>query len=63
MIALKSMGYVAVLQGSIGYACGPVQMIPSREKELCFVSVKLSGQAAGCASGCRVPALDVGPKN
>jgi hypothetical protein len=32
---------------------------------MCFVSVKLSGQAAGCglspASGCWVPALDVGP--
>jgi hypothetical protein len=30
MIALKSMGHVAILQGSIGYACGPVLMIPER---------------------------------
>jgi hypothetical protein len=30
MIALKSMGHVAILQGSIGYACGPVLMIPHR---------------------------------
>jgi hypothetical protein len=41
-------------------------MIPPRVKGLCFVSFKLSGQAAECgfssASGCRVPALDVGPK-
>jgi hypothetical protein len=48
----------------IGYACGPVLMIPPRVKGLCFVSVNLFGQAAGCglspASGCRVPALDVG---
>jgi hypothetical protein len=60
MIALKSMGHVAILQGSIGYACGPVLMIPPRVKGLYFVSFKLSGQAAGCglgpASGCRVPA-------
>jgi hypothetical protein len=64
MIALKSMGHVAILQGSIGYACGPVLMIPPRVKGLCFVSFKLSGQAAGLrpASGCRVPAMDVGPK-
>jgi hypothetical protein len=61
------MGHVAIaiLQGSIGYACGPVLMIPVRVKGLCFVSFRLSGQAAGCglgpASGCRVPALDVGP--
>jgi hypothetical protein len=57
--------YVAVLQGSIGYACGPVLMIPYRVKGLWFVSFKFSGQAAGCglspASGCRVLALDVGP--
>jgi hypothetical protein len=61
----KSLGHVAILQGSIGYACGPVLMIPPRVKGLCFVSVKLSGRAAGCglstASDCRVPALDVGP--
>jgi hypothetical protein len=60
------MGHVAILHGSIGYAYGPVLMIPPRVKGLCFVSFKLSGQAAGCglspASGCRVPALDVGPK-
>jgi hypothetical protein len=39
-------------------------MIPPRVKGLCFVSFKLSGQAAGLrpASGCRVPAMDVGPK-
>jgi hypothetical protein len=41
-------------------------MIPPRVKGLCFVSFKLSGQAAECgfssASGCRVLALDVGPK-
>jgi hypothetical protein len=60
------MGHVAILQGSIGYACGPVLMIPPRVEGLWFVSVKLSGQAAGCglispASGCRVPAMDVGP--
>jgi hypothetical protein len=65
MIAPKSMGHVAILQGSIGYAYGPVLMIPPRVKGLCFVSFKLSGQTAGCglspASGCRVPALDVGP--
>jgi hypothetical protein len=65
MIALKSMGHVAILQGSIGYACDPVLMIPHRVKGLCFVSFKLSGEAAGCglgpASGCRVPALDVRP--
>jgi hypothetical protein len=56
---------VTILQGSIGYACGPVLMIPPRVKGLCFVSFKLSGQAADAdsspASGCRVPALDVGP--
>jgi hypothetical protein len=64
MIAPKSMGHVAILQGSIGYAYGPVLMIPpSRVKGLCFVSFELAGQAAGCgASGCRVPALDVGPE-
>jgi hypothetical protein len=66
MIAPKSMGHVAILQGSIGYAYGPVLMIPPRVKGLCFVSLKLSGQAAECgfssASGCRVLALDVGPK-
>jgi hypothetical protein len=59
------MGHVAILQRSIGYACGLILMIPPRMKGLCFVSVKLSSQAAGCgispASGCRVPALDVGP--
>jgi hypothetical protein len=59
------MGHVAILQGSIGYAYGLVLMIPLRVKGLCFVSFKFSGQAAGCglspASGCRVPALDVGP--
>jgi hypothetical protein len=59
MIAPKSMGHVAILQGSIGYAYGPALMLPPRVKGLCFVSVKLSGQAA---SGCKVPALDVGPK-
>jgi hypothetical protein len=45
---------------------GPVLMILPRVKGLCVVSFKLSGQAAGCglspASGCMVPALDVGPK-
>jgi hypothetical protein len=65
MIAPKSMGHVAMLQGSIGYACGPVLLNPHTVKGLCFVSFTLSGQAAGCglspASGCRVPALDVGP--
>jgi hypothetical protein len=54
-------GHVAILQGSIGYACGPVLMIPLRVKGLCFVYFKFSGQAAGCglspASGCRVPVL------
>jgi hypothetical protein len=42
------MGHVVILQGSIGYACGPVLMIPHnphRVKGLCF---ELSGQAAGC---------------
>jgi hypothetical protein len=28
----RSMGHVAILQGSIGYACGPVLMIPPRVK-------------------------------
>jgi hypothetical protein len=42
----ESMRHVAILQGSIGYACGPVLMIPPRVKGLCFVSFKLSGQAA-----------------
>jgi hypothetical protein len=64
MITPKSMGHVAILQRSIGYACGPVLMIPPRVKRFCFVLFKLSSQAAGCgispASGCRVPALDVG---
>jgi hypothetical protein len=41
------MGHVAILQGSIGYACGPVMMIPPRVNRLCFVSFKLFGQAAG----------------
>jgi hypothetical protein len=34
MIAPKSMGHVAMLQGSIGYACGPVLMIHPRVKGL-----------------------------
>jgi hypothetical protein len=42
------MGHVAILQGSIDFACGPVLMVPPRVKGLCFVSVTLSGQAAGC---------------
>jgi hypothetical protein len=50
MIALKSMGHVAILQGSIAYACGQVLMIPHRVKGLCFVSFKLYGQA-GCGLG------------
>jgi hypothetical protein len=62
MIALKSMCHVAILQGSIGYACGPVLMIPLRVKGLCIVSFKFSGQAAGCGlsptSGCRVTVED-----
>jgi hypothetical protein len=47
MIAPKSTGHVAILQGTIGYACGPILMIPPRVKGLCFVSFKLSSQAAG----------------
>jgi hypothetical protein len=39
MIAPKSMGHVAILQGSIGCAYGPVLMIPPRVKGLCFVVV------------------------
>jgi hypothetical protein len=51
------MGHVAILQGSVDYACGPILMIPPRVKGLCFVSFKLSGQAAGCGlgpAGCRI---------
>jgi hypothetical protein len=59
------MGHVAILQGSVGYACGPVLMIPHRVKGLCFVSFKFLRPGGRMRIkpriGCRVPALDVGP--
>jgi hypothetical protein len=66
MIALNFMDPVAIQLGSIGYSCGPVLMILNRMKGSCCVLVLSSSQGTGCglgpASSCRVPALDVGPK-
>jgi hypothetical protein len=66
MIALNFTDPVAIQLCSIGYSCGPEQMILNRMKGWSCVLVFSSSQATGCGLGpafsCRVPALDVGPK-
>jgi hypothetical protein len=67
MIALNFTDPVAIQLSSIGYPCGPVLMILNRMKGLSGVLIRSSSQATGCgaepASSCRVPALDLGPRN
>jgi hypothetical protein len=67
MIALNFTDPVAKKLGFISYSCGLVLMILNRMKGSCCVWYFLPNQATGCgvcpATSCRVPALDVGPKN